>query len=160
MGSQGKHLAAAVSAALDDVVAFVRTCDDATWHATNTAEGWPVGVVARHAACGHNNVTEWLDTALQGGAITITADELDALNARDARAWSGTDRAVVLAELAAHRTTIERIAALSDDELDSTASFGPAGGRALPVAQICGAAERHLRGHLASMQSARGARSA
>jgi hypothetical protein len=157
MGSHGEQLAAAVSAALDDVVAFVCTCDDATWRATDTAEGWPVAVVARHAACGHNNVTEWLDTAQQGGAITMTAEELDARNARDASAWSGTDRAVVLAELEAHRRTIARIAALTDDELESTVPFGPAGGRALPVAQICGAAERHLRAHLASMQSARGA---
>ncbi len=48
----------------------------------------------------------------------------------------------------------EALRRLSDEELDRSSAFGPAGGRPLPTEQLAAVAARHTREHLAHARSA------
>ena len=52
----------------------------------------------------------------------------------------------------------EALRGLSDEELDRTAPFGPAGGRRLPTVDLAAVAARHTREHLAHARGAVGRR--
>jgi hypothetical protein len=153
--SRGAELAAGLVAAAAEVAEFVRGCDDQTWARSTAAECWPVGVVARHIAAGNQLIGGWIEATVAGRGVTVTAAEVDAVNARNLELWRGCTREDVLAELGGIDTLATLITALSDDDLERSAPFGPAGGREIPALQLCEAAERHQRTHLESMRAAR-----
>lgn len=144
-----------MAAANDQLIEFVESCSDDDWATVCAGEGWPVGVVAYHAAKGHGVVAQWIDQLLAGG-VAMTADELNAMNATMAREHANVSRTVVV-ELS--RTTLQALTAtllrLTDDDLRVTGPFGPAGGSVVPVDAIAGSTG-HVMGHLASMRSALG----
>jgi hypothetical protein len=155
VASRGAELAAGVMAAAAEVAEFVRGCDDRTWARSTTAECWPVGVVARHIAAGNQLIGGWIEATLAGEGVTVTAAEVDAVNARNLGEWHGCTRDEVLAELGGIEALAALITALSEDDLERTAPFGPAGGRVVSALQLCEVAERHQRTHLESMRAAR-----
>ena len=154
MGSEGAALAAGLATACSEVMEFVRTCDDPAWRATGTAEGWPVGVVAMHCAEGNQLLLGWLEEMLSGEGVRMSAADVDARNRENALRWAAATRAEVLDELARVDRSIAALAVLSEEDLERTAPFGPAGGAGLPVRLLASAAERHLRRHLESMRVA------
>ena len=107
----------------------------------------------------------------RGEGVTDTAEEIDR-GQRGARACAPSrvrpaETVALLEENGARLEALLR--ALSDEELDRAAPFGPAGGRALPTGDLAAVAARHTREHLAHAKdvagdvadrSARAARSA
>jgi hypothetical protein len=155
---RGTALAEDFAAANREVVEFARSCSDAEWVLVVPGEQWPVGVVVHHIAEGHEHGVNWLSQMAHGQAITDTAEGIDQDNAAHATraARAGRDETVALLE--ANAVTLERaLRALSDEELDRTASFGPAGGRELPTVALAAVAARHAREHLAHARAAVGA---
>jgi hypothetical protein len=76
-------------AAAAEVAEFVRGCDDRTWARSTAAECWPVGVVARHIAAGNQLIGGWIEATVAGRGVTVTAAEVDAVNARNLERWRG-----------------------------------------------------------------------
>ncbi len=117
-------------------------------------EDWPVGVVVHHIAVGHRQMLDWLDRARRGDAITKTASEIDADNARHARAFAGVTRADTAEELRRHGAALrERIGGLSAEELAMSVPFGPGDGMAVTTEQLASVAARHCRTHLGGARS-------
>jgi hypothetical protein len=142
-------------AANEEVVAFARSCTNAQWGVVVPGEDWSVGIVVHHIAEGHAHGLEWLESMARGEAVTDTAEGIDEDNAAHAqRAVDVTqDQTVALLEENGSRLAAA-LRALSDEDLDRTASFGPAGGAVLPTAALAAVAARHPREHLAHARAA------
>jgi hypothetical protein len=148
-------LAADFAAANQDVVEFARSCSDAEWVLVVPGEQWPVGVVVHHIAEGHEHGLQWLTQMAHGEPVTDSAEGIDQDNAAHARRAASADRDETVALLEANAMPLERaLRSLSDEELDRTAPFGPAGGRELPTVALAAVAARHAREHLAHARAA------
>jgi hypothetical protein len=143
------------SAANAEAMDFVRGCTAAEWTVTVSGEGWPVGVVLHHIAVGHGQGVRWLHDMASGEGVTDTAESIDRENATHAVRMKAVGPDETMALLAQNGTRLEAaLRALSDDELDRTAPFGPAGGRAMPTEALAAVAARHTREHLAHARGA------
>ena len=68
------------------VIDTVQACTAAQWQATTVAEGWPVGVTARHIAVAHYPVIEWVRMIVEGQPLPpVTMDNVNQLNAQHAQ---------------------------------------------------------------------------
>jgi hypothetical protein len=152
---RGAALADDFDEANDDVLAFARSCTEEQWTVNVPGEGWTVGVVLHHVAEGHAHGLRWLDDMAHGDGVDETAGAIDRANAAHAVRVEDVGPTETIALLHANG---ERLAAalrgLSDEELDRTAPFGPAGGRAMPVEALAAVAARHTREHLAHARAA------
>jgi hypothetical protein len=91
----------------------------------------------------------WLHDMAAGEGVTDTAEGIDGENAAHALRMATVGQDETLALLEQNGTRLETaLRALSDDELDRTAPFGPAGGRAMPTLALAAVAARHTREHL------------
>ncbi len=138
-----------------EAVAFARSCSEDAWMRPVPGEGWTVGVVLHHIAESHGNTRRWVEEMAQGDGVTDTADTIDEANAAHAvRAASVTPTETVslLEDNGARLAATLR--ALSDEELDRSAVFGPAGGRAFPTFELASVPARHTREHLSHARSA------
>ena len=148
-------LAEDFAAANHEVLVFARSCSGAEWALMVPGEEWPIGVVMHHIAEGHEHGLVWLTRMARGEAVTDSAEGIDQDNAAHAAraATAGQDETIALLE--ANAAPLERaLRALSDEELDRTAPFGPAGGRELPTVALAAVAARHAREHLAHARAA------
>ena len=149
------ELADDFAAANLEVIAFVEACTDAQWDVVVPGEEWTVGVLVHHVAESYALSSRWLRTMASGAPVTDTGSDLDEANAEHARRVAGVTRAQVLSLLAEDGALLEaELRALTDEELDRTATFGPAGGRPLPTAQLAAVAARHPREHVAHARAA------
>ncbi len=148
-------LAEDFAAANNEVMAFARSCSDAEWAVIVPGEEWAIGVVMHHIAEGHEHGLVWLSRMARGDAVTDSAAGIDQDNAAHAAraATAGRDETIALLEATAAPLE-SALRALSDEELDRTAPFGPAGGRELPTAALAAVAARHAREHLAHARAA------
>ena len=135
----------------------VSACPDSAWSNVCAPEGWTVAALAHHVAKGHARSAEWIATMTAGQPVYMTDEELDAENADDAQRFAAATKNDVLA-LHQRNSALLRalLGAMSRDDLDKHAAFGPAGGALFPVERIAGAASRHIVGHLASIREAVG----
>jgi DinB superfamily len=77
--------AADIDAARERLVAFVGDCTDEQWKAAPLdGDPRPVGVVVDHVAHSYEYLAGWMRQVLAGEAVTVTGDEVDALNAEHA----------------------------------------------------------------------------
>jgi hypothetical protein len=153
--SAAETFAAELTAVNDEAIAFVDGCKDEQWTTSVAGENWPVGVVLHHIAVSHLLMIDWLERARRGEAITVTASEIDADNARHARDFASVGRAQTADDLRRHGAALARcMAGLSADELATSVSFGPRDGMVVTTGQLAPNATRHCRGHL---DAARGA---
>lgn len=142
----------------DELLSFVHSCDSTEWIKVTVAEGWPVGVTARHVAVAHYPVIDWVQMIVEDNPLPpVTMDTIDQLNAQHAaehRACSqeevanllGTNHAKVMAYLAAvNDQELERQSYLKLFDVDISAAQ-------LFTAVLIEAAM----GHLASMKEAVG----
>jgi hypothetical protein len=91
----------------------------------------------------------------RGEGVTETAEQIDRANAAHAARTEGVRPAETLVLLESKAAELEAtLRALTDEELDRCAPFGPAGGRELPTRDLAVVAARHAREHLAHAQSA------
>jgi hypothetical protein len=148
-------LAADFAAANGEALQFARSCTDADWHRNVPGEDWTVGVVLHHIAEGHTNGLRWLRSMASGEGVSESAEDIDTANAAHAARASSVDQVETAALLANNGGLLEQaLLALTDEELDRGAPFGPAGGRMLPTGDLAAVAARHTRSHLSSALSA------
>ncbi len=118
-------------------------------------EGWTVGVVLHHVAEGHRQGLRWLESMARGHGVVSTAEEIDRVNAAHAVRAERVGPTETLTLLESNGAELEAaLRALTDEELDRCAPFGPAGGRELPTADLAVVTARHAREHLAHAREA------
>jgi hypothetical protein len=138
-----------------EAMEFVRRCTDTAWRLIVPGEDWTVGVVLHHIAVGHGHGVSWLHDMASGAGVTDTAEGIDRENAAHAERMHAVGKDETLALLEQNGAVLEAaLGALSDEELDRTAPFGPAGGRSMPTEALAAVAARHTREHLAHARAA------
>jgi hypothetical protein len=137
------------------VLAFVRSCSEEQWRRTVAEEGWTVGVVVHHVAEGHQQGLRWFRAMAQGDGVADTVEGIDRVNAAHAVRAEGIGPAETFVLLESNGAELESaLRALTDEELDRCAPFGPAGGRELPTVDLAVVSARHAREHLAHARRA------
>jgi hypothetical protein len=148
-------LADGFDAASQEAIEFARGLSDAQWGVVVPGEDWTVGVVLHHIAEGMLNGSGWLASMCQGKPVTSTVETIDEANVDHAAraADIGPDETVALL-INNSALVAEQLRGLSDEQLDTVAPFGPAGGRELPAQAMAEASIGHVRGHLAHAKAA------
>jgi hypothetical protein len=142
-------LAEDFAAANADAVSFARSCTDGEWAVPVPGEGWTVGVVLHHVAEGHANSERWLQAMARGEGVAESAEDIDRANAAHALRAEDAGPAETVALLESNGALLEATQhGLSDEELDRTAPFGPAGAQELSTVDLAAVAARHTREHL------------
>ena len=154
-GERAKELADDFAAANEDALAFARRCTEREWTLSVPGEGWSVGVLLHHIAEGHAHGTRWLQGMARGEGVAETAEDIDRVNAAHAVRAEAVGPAETMALLEVNGDLLEEaLRGLSDEDLDRTAPFGPAGGRQLPTGDLAVVGARHTREHLAHARDA------
>ena len=137
-------------------VTFARSCGgEGAWMLPVPGEEWTVGVVLHHIAEGHLNIVRWMQEMARGDGVPESAEEIDRVNAAHAVRAASVTPAETVALLQDGGARLEAVLrALSDEELDRSAPFGPAGGRAFPTIDLAAVPARHTREHLAHAEAA------
>lgn len=156
MSSQkANELADTFVAANAEVIEFAQSCSPEQWQTTVSGEEWPVSVVIHHIAMGHEGARVWLETMTRGEPVTITGSGIDDNNVVHAEQYAGATVEETVALLQANGSLMEAVLrGLSDEDLERTAPFGPAGGQEMPVAALAEVTPKHALGHLASAREA------
>ena len=112
-------LAESFNALNADLLEFVQSCSDADWRKVTDAEGWPVGVTARHIAVAHYPVIEWVQMLVQGDPLPpVTMATVDQINAQHAAEHPHCTREEVVALLRSnHARVIAYLETLDDEDL-------------------------------------------
>ena len=120
MSQRARELAEKLEVFRSDVVAFVENCSDDDWGKTCSAEGWPVGVVARHLGASHLGVLDLARMIVAGKPLPkLTGEIIDQMNARHAEKHAGCTKNEVLGILEAKVPEFVRyVAGLSDEDVD------------------------------------------
>jgi hypothetical protein len=113
--------AAAITASLERLLAFVSACSDEDWHARplrGSGDARPVSVIADHIANSYEYMTSWVREIAADGEPEVDVALIDRLNAEHAR----QAELVTQAEVAEHLrrsgdTFIATIAALAPSDL-------------------------------------------
>ena len=156
MGSErSEALAADFVRANDRALAFARSCTDEQWGRNVPGEGWTVGVVLHHIAEGHAHGVRWLSDMASGRGVAETADEIDRDNAAHAARARSVEQDETVALLQTNGARLEQtLRGLSDEDLDRSAPFGPAGGRLFPTGELAAVPARHTLEHLSHAMGA------
>ncbi|MEJ2366037.1 MAG: DinB family protein [Deltaproteobacteria bacterium] len=120
MSHPARELAEKLEAFRSDIVTFVENCSEDDWGKTCAAEGWPVGVVARHLGASHLGVLDLARMIVAGEPLPdLTSEIVDQMNARHAEKHAGCTRDEVLGILEAKVPEFVRyVAGLSDEDLN------------------------------------------
>lgn len=146
----GQDLAGRFVAANDEAVAYLLGPARERWHSTTDSEQWPVGVVARHIALGHELMLGWVRSLKDQAPITGPSD-IDAINATEAARGvvaSPEEVAQLLRDNGGAVTEVLR--SLTGEDLQREVDFA---GRKLAAAMLADAPARHVTGHLASIRA-------
>jgi len=151
---RARELAASIEAANLELIQLVRGCSEEQWQTlcNDEGDGRSVGVISHHVAHGHGDSLEWLETALRGEEVTVTLDQINAENAEHAATYHDVAReqtVELLEELC--QKLCDRVAGLSDEELDRTA-FHRGAGREMTVEAFGRLGQRHVAGHLGTIR--------
>jgi hypothetical protein len=149
---------------LDEIVAGLRSSNEAAaelvsdldheqWRRRTPAEGWPVGVAARHIALGHRQFVGWVEGMVAGEPVD--PGDLDAVNASAAAAGivAGPDEVARLRRDEGDRA-VRVLTTLKPEDVEGEVDFG---GWRMPRMALLGASVRHVDAHLASIREAVGA---
>jgi hypothetical protein len=153
---QARELADSIEAINLELIQLVRGCSDEQWHTDCNDEGdnRTVAVISHHVAHNHVNTLEWLETALSGGEVTITLDEINAENAEHAATYHDVAREETVELLVENGDRLcARVVELNDEEL-SRSTLHRGAGREMTVAAYAQLGQRHVAGHLATIRKA------
>jgi len=155
MSERAQLLSDTIQVFNDAVMAFVDRCPAEAWRLTCKDEDWQVGVVARHVAAGHLQVTRLTQTMLQGEPLPeMTMEQVIARgnsHARDHAACTPEEVKKLLEQNGAAAVTFA--AGLSDEDLDCKGHLAVFGGD-VSVEQLLNYVIIQSGGeHLASMQA-------
>jgi hypothetical protein len=139
--------AAAIDAARQQLLGFVRTCPEGDWKAAPLdGDPRPVGVVLDHVAHSYEYLASWMREILAGHQVTVSSEIVDGLNAEHAQSAAQVSPQEVIARLdRSGDALITLVAGLSPPDLDAD------GGRIRRMAQV---AIRHADNHRAEIQEA------
>jgi hypothetical protein len=132
-----EEYAAQFEAVNDETIAFVKECTDEQWRQPTASEGWPVGVVAHHAAEVNQAFTRIIEKIAGGETYspTISTEEIDRNNAKHASDHVNVSKREVLALLHSNGSALARaIRSLREEQLEQTA--GTFGDIELTVTQV------------------------
>jgi hypothetical protein len=150
-------LAEDFAAANAEAVAFTRACPPEAWGCTVPGEGWTVGVTLHHIAETYQQSRRWVAAMSSGDGVDDTAEAIDKANAAHAaRAVAATPAETATLLLESGALLEAALRACSDDELDTKAPFGPAGGAVYPTVELAAVPARHTREHLSHARAAAG----
>jgi hypothetical protein len=141
-----QQYASEIDAARERLVAFVDGCSDEQWSAAPLdGDPRPVGVVVDHVAHAYEYLAGWMRQILDGEAVTVNSDVVDALNAEHAVRTAAVTKAGAVEHLRRSGAAISRLVA------GCTAEDLQAGeGRVERLAQI---AIRHADDHRAEIEA-------
>lgn len=160
MGARAEELARKFDESCREMNRVVEGLSDADWKKVTSAESWPVGVVAHHAAEAHAGIAGLVEKVAKDQPLPgLTMDMIHANNATHAKAQANVTKAETLALLKANGSQASAIVrGLSDAELDRSASV-LVGMPAMTAAQaIEGILINHVIEHLGSIKATTGAK--
>ncbi|MHC1725801.1 MAG: DinB family protein [Syntrophobacteraceae bacterium] len=137
MKSRSKELSERLRSFNDEVISFVRNCDEAAWQKMCVPEQWPVGVTARHIGAGHYQAVGMAQTILKGQKFPeLTMSEIDEMANRHAREHADCTKSEVLEILGKEGPAMAAfVAGLDDSQLDK-AGYLPAMKTEVTVGQL------------------------
>jgi len=139
--------ASQIDEARERLVAFVGGCTDEQWKAAPLdGDPRPVGVVVDHVAHAYEYLAGWMRQILDGQAVTVSGEVVDALNAEHAARAAAVTQAEAVEHLRRSGAAISQlVAGCSAEDLQG------GGGRVERLAQI---AIRHADDHRAEIEAA------
>jgi uncharacterized damage-inducible protein DinB len=98
ISERARALAEEFERANEDFISAVEALRDDDWRARCEAEGWSVAFTARHVGSSHALITGWVCAVAIGQPPTMTRDQVDEINDREAseHATCGREEAVAL----------------------------------------------------------------
>jgi len=145
-----EEIAARLRSSNEAAVELVSRLDAEQWRRLTFAEGWPVGVTARHIVLGHRQFVGWVRGMVDSGVVD--PGDIDALNAREAAAGIVADPDDVVRLLRDEgEAAVRAVTVLTPADVEGELDFG---GRRMPRIALLGASVRHVESHLASIRAA------
>jgi hypothetical protein len=139
--------ASEIDGARERLVAFAGGCSAEQWSAAPLdGDPRPVGVVVDHVAHAYEYLAGWMRQILDGQAVTVSSDVVDALNAEHAVRAAAVTRAETVEHLRRSGTAISKLVAGC-----SAADLQAGEGRVERLAQI---AIRHADDHRTEIEAA------
>ena len=160
MATRAEELAKKFDESCREMNRVVEGLSDADWKKVTSAEKWPVGVVAHHAAEAHAGIAGLVEKVAKAQPLPgLTMDMIHANNARHAKEQAHVTKAETLALLKANGGQASAmVRGFSDAELDRSASM-LGGMPAMTAAQaIEGILINHVNEHLGSIKATTGAK--
>jgi uncharacterized damage-inducible protein DinB len=158
MGERAQALADRFEAANREIISTVEKCSDAEWRTKCAGETWSVGVVAHHVAESHAGIARIIQTIAAGQPLpSVTTEMIDQRNAQHAQQQANCTKQETLDLLrkngASAATTVR---GLCDEQLQRSGTLraGPMSAEQVVEGILIG----HVKGHLASIRSAIGAK--
>jgi hypothetical protein len=99
MAGKSAALADRFDMEIERAVATLEGLSDADWHKVTAAEGWPVGVTARHFAGALEPISQLIEGVVVGRPGTLSGSALDAMNAQQAKDYADCTKAETIAHL-------------------------------------------------------------
>ena len=124
------------------------------WHATTTAEGWPIGFVVRHIANGYETVKGWVEAGQAGRPHHSDPEAIHRGNAEGLGAYGAGDQAGVTALLRERQAALRTLASsLPEADLDSLALVSTNGDHRSVELVLTTLLDAHTRSHLDSIRA-------
>ena len=143
---------------LQELEDLVESCSDEAWLSTNTAEGWPVCVLAHHITVhlGLLDVAKAIAAGERPPQADSTPEMLDFKNAERATVYASVSRDQVLHAIREYGPpAVQTLREMPDEDLDKSISMAIAGGATITVEQILdGPMLANMREHLDSLRGA------
>ena len=108
-----------------DLLDFVQGCSADDWQKITPAEGWPVGVTARHIGVGHYPLIGWVQLVVDGQPLPgVTMDDVNQINDQHAQEHADCTKAEVIDILGSNATkALDYWTTLSDEDLKRQGYF-------------------------------------
>jgi hypothetical protein len=144
-----EEIATRLRSSNEAAVDLVSRLDREQWRRVTFAEGWPVGVTARHIVLGHRQFVGWVRGMVAGEVVD--PGDIDAVNARQATAGIVADQDEVARLLRDEgEAAVRALTSLPPADVEGDLDFG---GRRMPRIALLGASVRHVESHLASIRA-------
>jgi hypothetical protein len=155
MSERAEQLAERFQAVIAAFALEIEALSDAEWRTICPAEGWSVGVVARHIAIGSETITRHIHEFLADPSPKPdTVETIHQRNASDAARLADCTKAETVAHLRASGVAaVELVRGLTDAQLGRRGLLA-AGFPERDVAWLAGFLVRHLDEHRASIHAA------
>jgi uncharacterized damage-inducible protein DinB len=140
----------------DEIIATVAGCADDQWQRPSAEEGWSIAAIAHHVAVTDGLVAGVISSQAAGNTDlpTMSAAEIDAMNAMHAREYASVGKQETLDLLRANGDVVVQTLQRIDDDEFFDQPAGAFGGYELNVGQILDyVVIGHAAGHTASIRA-------